>query len=250
MRENCNIIRDLFPSYVDGLCSSDSKKCIEEHVKACPECREILDAMQETWATEEIGEKHGTDAAGLTVDEQKIIEEVNMKFKRDLRKKRIQYGCVVLLIVLLFGAMVLPIKNIPKDKIFFYYMTFKIGDHLDGTPMAWSEISHDENDVCYMNDDVDIDQATFYKFENPVYAKYNIYMEENWLKSHEYLAFAEVDSVYPIKKYTYHIEEVDGSNEVVFDKVKTSWYEKNNNISHVESFLIPEKIGYCSDEIE
>ncbi|MFQ7549709.1 MAG: zf-HC2 domain-containing protein [Blautia marasmi] len=31
----CEIIRDLLPSYVDGLTSRESDRAIEEHLKGC-----------------------------------------------------------------------------------------------------------------------------------------------------------------------------------------------------------------------
>lgn len=42
----CNIIQDLLPSYVDGLCSAQSQQAVEEHVRGCEPCRQMLDAMQ------------------------------------------------------------------------------------------------------------------------------------------------------------------------------------------------------------
>ncbi len=46
MNIDCNIIRDLFPSYVDKLTSDESNAAIEEHINGCPECKEILADMQ------------------------------------------------------------------------------------------------------------------------------------------------------------------------------------------------------------
>lgn len=42
----CHIIQDLLPSYVDGLCSTESQQAVEEHVRGCEPCRQTLDAMQ------------------------------------------------------------------------------------------------------------------------------------------------------------------------------------------------------------
>ena len=46
----CELIRDLFPSYVDNLTSDVTNVLLEEHVKECDKCREILSMMQETTA--------------------------------------------------------------------------------------------------------------------------------------------------------------------------------------------------------
>ena len=44
----CELIQDLFPSYIDDLTSDVTNILLEEHVKECEKCREILGRMQET----------------------------------------------------------------------------------------------------------------------------------------------------------------------------------------------------------
>lgn len=43
---NCDIIRDLLPSHLDGICSEASSALIEEHLKDCSECRRVMNAMK------------------------------------------------------------------------------------------------------------------------------------------------------------------------------------------------------------
>jgi len=42
----CEIIKDLLPSYIDGLTSSESNLEIEEHRNNCPQCKEIFEQMK------------------------------------------------------------------------------------------------------------------------------------------------------------------------------------------------------------
>ena len=44
---DCRIVRDLLPSYVDGLTCDFTTQEIEEHVKECEECSRILLHMKE-----------------------------------------------------------------------------------------------------------------------------------------------------------------------------------------------------------
>lgn len=46
MTINCDIIRDLLPSYVDELTSKESNAAIDEHIKNCPACKKILENMK------------------------------------------------------------------------------------------------------------------------------------------------------------------------------------------------------------
>ena len=42
----CEIVKDLLPSYIDGLTSTESNSEIEEHLETCKECKKILDQMK------------------------------------------------------------------------------------------------------------------------------------------------------------------------------------------------------------
>lgn len=42
---NCEVIQDLLPLYIDGCCSDTSSKLVIEHIKSCPECRKMYEAM-------------------------------------------------------------------------------------------------------------------------------------------------------------------------------------------------------------
>lgn len=44
---NCEIIKDLIPLYIDGCCSEESEKAIEEHINNCYECKKLFEEMKE-----------------------------------------------------------------------------------------------------------------------------------------------------------------------------------------------------------
>ncbi|MBR5943807.1 MAG: zf-HC2 domain-containing protein, partial [Lachnospiraceae bacterium] len=48
MKYECKVIEDLLPLYKDGICSEESKKAVEEHLNECPECRKMLDELNDT----------------------------------------------------------------------------------------------------------------------------------------------------------------------------------------------------------
>ena len=41
MKISCDVINDLLPLYHDEVCSEESKRIVEEHLKECENCREI-----------------------------------------------------------------------------------------------------------------------------------------------------------------------------------------------------------------
>ena len=44
---NCEIIKDLIPLYIDGCCSKESERTVEEHLKGCSECKMLFEEMKE-----------------------------------------------------------------------------------------------------------------------------------------------------------------------------------------------------------
>lgn len=45
MKYPCDVIRDLLPLYVDEVCSTESRKMVEDHMTQCPECKAYMDSM-------------------------------------------------------------------------------------------------------------------------------------------------------------------------------------------------------------
>lgn len=50
----CEIIKDLLPSYIDGLTSNESNSEIRQHLKDCQLCNEVLEQMKTEISTENI----------------------------------------------------------------------------------------------------------------------------------------------------------------------------------------------------
>lgn len=48
MNYPCNLIQDLLPLYLDGVCSEESKTVVEQHLIKCPNCRKYYSAMCES----------------------------------------------------------------------------------------------------------------------------------------------------------------------------------------------------------
>ena len=41
MKYSCNMIQDLIPLYIDGVCSEESKEAVEQHLSECPDCTQL-----------------------------------------------------------------------------------------------------------------------------------------------------------------------------------------------------------------
>ena len=58
MIENeCKIIKDLLPNYVENITSKETDKFIEGHLKTCEKCKEELENLKELEVNQEKAEK-------------------------------------------------------------------------------------------------------------------------------------------------------------------------------------------------
>lgn len=78
MKNECYIVRDLLPSYIDQLCSEESKQFIEQHIVHCDSCARILDEMKEEFHVAEQVEMP------VYIEQKKPFEKVSKFLKAQL----------------------------------------------------------------------------------------------------------------------------------------------------------------------
>lgn len=86
--KECDIIKDLLPSYVDEICSEASKEWIEEHLKSCGECKRTAEMLKHTELSAKRLEQESLDAG------RKVI-------RQNLRRSVLNFGLCLLLVVLM-----------------------------------------------------------------------------------------------------------------------------------------------------
>lgn len=60
---DCDVIYDLLPSYIDGICTEATRRCVEEHLTGCPACKARARRLRETALSGESLERIALDAA-------------------------------------------------------------------------------------------------------------------------------------------------------------------------------------------
>lgn len=59
--DECKIIEDLLPNYIENLTSDITNKFIEEHIKKCEKCKEVLKAMNGELKLEKLNKEQEID---------------------------------------------------------------------------------------------------------------------------------------------------------------------------------------------
>lgn len=109
---DCEVIRDLIPLYVDDAASEASQKLVKEHIESCRECKKMMEDMK------------GTLQIPVSAAQQLKDTEPFYKLKKSLVRTIIKAAVVVGLViaVLLIGfrlmfAVTVPVHN--PDVSFF-----------------------------------------------------------------------------------------------------------------------------------
>lgn len=105
MKNECNIVRDLLPLYIENMTSPESAQFVEAHLSKCPECNELYTSMTD------MGEEKINDEEA----EKKILPLRIVK--RKLRCKKIATYVIagVLSLAILLGAATFAYNFIDKQ---------------------------------------------------------------------------------------------------------------------------------------
>ena len=104
MKLDCDIVRDLLPSYVEDLVSPRTKQAVEEHLASCPACRRLCGAMR---APEPEVERPGEDASVRCLQ----------KLRRE-RRRAVLLAALALLVTLACLGGLIAVKSAYEAKLY------------------------------------------------------------------------------------------------------------------------------------
>lgn len=103
MKISCNIIEDLIPLYYDEVCSEDSKKIIEDHLKECERCNNYLKSL----SSENFQEKVNIDTEVVKVNTFKLLKK--RLFRKNIKIAIFSIVSIVIIYSFIF-KLELPIR--------------------------------------------------------------------------------------------------------------------------------------------
>lgn len=115
---NCELAKDLMTLYVEDMCSPESKKALEEHVKECPACSEALKNVKNELESESIASK--PDYVRENASSLKPMKKVK---KSLVRRKMIAIILGFLLIAVLTGIGLLSYGQVTNRWMSFSAIT-------------------------------------------------------------------------------------------------------------------------------
>lgn len=124
----CNIIQDLLPSYIDGICSEETASEVETHVESCVKCNKKMQMMQQP--TQYIVEPN--------------VEEAKEPFKRINKKRRFQVIAASLLTFMIMIISYQVVQNVGVVNQFFFPMAHGIVNIADDSE-EWQSLNFNED---------------------------------------------------------------------------------------------------------
>lgn len=129
MKNECSVIKDLLPLYVEDMVSAETAEYIEEHLKSCPECQSELDIMKNEVVLPVTEEKSAT-ASDRAKPFKKMMKRMNAQFYG------LAYSLIIFFIFLGFGftagenmiynSLIMPIVGIFGYYVFRWKAVFKM----------------------------------------------------------------------------------------------------------------------------
>ncbi len=102
MNNICTLIKDLFPLYIEDLCSEESKVMIKQHVSECVNCKKELELLSTPDTIKKIDE-----------DGKKLIKRIDNSFKKEKQKavvKSILLFSLSLILIVGIGFLRIPLE--------------------------------------------------------------------------------------------------------------------------------------------
>lgn len=235
MKYPCEMIRDLLPLYIDGVCSETSREIVEEHLSGCQPCRECCEAMR----TAEGIAKKDSDSIKLANGLMNLKKRVNRRFLKVSLAALALLACVVTGKHVLFD---LPLKELsPGDvqvKARCYAMEELTKLNVDATDDVSVRISKGD-------DDTDED----YRIVIPFSPELEFSMTENAIEGTNHITIMEWQSDYFLRDIRWHADRFEDGILYV-SSIKTTLL--NNKVS-AQSFATMEmrrisKIVYVDDD--
>ena len=101
---DCNIIKDLLPSYSDKISSTATNKIVEEHLKNCEDCSEVLKNMNKD------------------VGENILFNQEEIDYLKKYRKNKIKSVVLAIEVTIIIIILIFNVKfNINLDEIYVGY---------------------------------------------------------------------------------------------------------------------------------
>ncbi len=224
MKLPCDMIRDLLPSYIDGLESDVTKEAVEEHLSECTACSEICESMKND-DQDRTPSKTQTDVS----DDKVLFHKIKKKVNRKVKIAVIAGAAALLLAVLVFElSFNVVIKEVPRQDVEVTATVYPMKDiaTLDETDAAAYGVSFDEDQMVVIKtgDETPGDDEQCLTLTIPDYPNSEITVTKDLMDTYDTMTLIKWKSPYFLRSILWDIKEVDGKRIMYIEHYRTTLF--------------------------
>ena len=192
MKNECDVVRDLLFSYSDGVLSQTSKELVEEHLKKCENCRNILEELKQD------SKNH----------EQTKEIDFFKRIKKKLSKKNtiIFIGIIFLVFIITFNILVFNHYNEIASTMEIY-----LQDNISD-----AEIENIKNKIIAISDNIELEYVSKEKALERMRDKFEdkAYLLDNYEQNNPFPASIEIKTNTKIETIEASIQDMSGIKQI------------------------------------
>ena len=129
MKNECSLVKDLLPLYVENMVSTETEQYIKEHLKDCPECQSELNNLKEGASLGAIESQSAFKSDGAKPFK-KIMKRMNRQFYM------LSYSLIIFFIFLgfsltggenlMYNSLIMPIVGVFGYYVFRWKAVYKM----------------------------------------------------------------------------------------------------------------------------
>lgn len=246
----CDIVKDLLPSYVDGLTSPASGEAVSGHLTECSKCSKLYNDMKSEAGYSSNDKTESSNAAISEADGRKLFKKINRRLSK---RVRITIAICVFAVILITAGWELlyngAFKTVSPDDVSISVENYYIKDLVDDGVTEGNDRS--QYSVTIYSDEDDANNATdFINITIPDYT--DISLSKETFDRTEYASLIKFSSAYPLRSILWdHVEE-NGENILVITDFKTTFMSSKNDslleTQYTIDFRKTDKVVYLADD--
>jgi hypothetical protein len=154
-KENCSLIKDLLPLYIDDLCSKETTEILSNHLEICEDCNKEYETL-----------KTEPKVKPQQDNSQELIKKVNKKFGKDKKWAVIKTVSIILAVIILVStAVVLKLPLFMAGRLFVNEPYFHMSCNYEDWETNNTKKSNYENEIMRLYIDEKYGEYKVEKYE-------------------------------------------------------------------------------------
>lgn len=200
----CDVIKDLLPSYIDGLTGETSTKSVAAHLKSCDGCQKLYQDMKQSYSQDSVSL---SSQDGLSSRDKAIVKKINRKVKKKV-KLAIALGLILVILTVGIGYLLVevPLKKLSWEDVAVSVDVYPMAD-LITDPQFFTE-TETNADVQISKENTEEESV---RLQIPDGSQADIYVSKDMAEENGYLSVVSWKSPYFLRTILWDMKTAENS---------------------------------------